>query len=125
MTPEAWAAIGIIVSAVSAAISAIGVARINSTKTDVGVAKQQASEANTAAVEARELARPTGNGYAAETIGSLGRIEEQLGLLKSQIGQLTQRQVRTNSWLTKHLVDHAASDIRANGTTTDVDPGST
>lgn len=104
MTPEAWTALGIVVSAVAAALSAIAVARINSTKTDVGVAKQQATAANDAAVEARELARPTGNGYADRTIGALERIERQLA-------ELTERQVRTNAWLTQHLSDHAHADI--------------
>lgn len=104
MSGEAWTAIGVAVSAIAASISALGVARINSTKHDVGEAKQQAAEANSAAVEARELARPTGNGYADRTISALDRIERR-------IEELGARQVRTNAWLMRHLADHAAGDI--------------
>lgn len=104
MTPEAWAVAGIAISAVSAALSAIAVARINSTKADVGHAKEQATAANDAAIEARELSRPMGNGYADESRAAWARIE-------SQLAQLSERQVRTNAWLTRHLSDHAEADI--------------
>jgi len=108
VTGEAWtaiaAAVGVVISAIAAALSAVTVARINATKTDVGRATDQASAANDAAIEARELARPTGNGYADKTINSLDRIEAQLT-------QLADRQVRTNAWLTRHLSDHAQNDI--------------
>jgi hypothetical protein len=105
VTPEAWTAIGVVVSAVAASLSAIAVARINATKNDVGVAKEQAAAANDAAVEARDLARPTGNGYADESRAAWSRIEAQLE-------QLADRQTRTNAWLTGHLADHARNDIR-------------
>ena len=104
MTGEAWAAIAAIVSSLSLALSGVLVARVNATKHDVGEAQMQAAAANDAAVEARDLARPTGNGYADESRAAWARIERQLE-------QLTERQVRTNSWLTRHLADHAQHDI--------------
>jgi hypothetical protein len=105
VTGEAWAAIAAIVSSLSLAVSGVLVARVNATKTDVGKAKAQAAAANDAAVEARDLARPTGNGYADESRAAWSRIENQLE-------QLSDRQVRTNAWLTRHLADHAQNDIR-------------
>ena len=112
LSPEAWTAIGVAVSAITATISTVGVARINATKRDVGratehaaAATEAAAEANEAAVEARELARPTGNGYADKTTSALDRIEQALR-------DLSDRQVRTNAWLIQHLSDHAAADVR-------------
>ena len=120
MTGEAWTAIatalGIVVSAIAASLSAITVARINATKTDVGKATDQASAANDAAVEARELARPTGNGYAEESRAAWRRIEKQLT-------DLSQRQVRTNAWLTRHLADHAQAHVLGEAPGTDDEGG--
>ena len=114
MSPEAWAAIGIVVSAIAASLSAVTVARINATKTDVGEAKDQASAANDAAVQARELSRPTGNGSADESRAAWARIETQLE-------QLAHRQVRTNAWLTRHLSDHARADVLREAPDTDTE----
>ena len=105
LPPEGWAAVGIAVSAIAATVSAIGVARTNATKRDVGKATEHAAEANEAATEARELARPTGNGYAVRTLTALDRIERQLR-------DLTAAQTRTSEHLVQHLSDHAAADVR-------------
>jgi hypothetical protein len=111
LSPEAWTAVGVVVSAIAAAISTVGVARINATKRDVGEAREHAENANEAAVEARELARPTGNGYAAETTATLDRIERAVAGLTQQVEGLGERQVRTNAWLTRHLSDHARASL--------------
>lgn len=106
------AAVGVAVAAVAAALSAIGVAKISSTRTDVSEvrtdvahARDQATAANSAAVQARELARPTGNGFANDVTTALARIE-------SQVSDLSERQARTNEWLTRHLADHAQADVQ-------------
>ncbi len=104
MTGEAWAAVAAIISSIAAALSAWGIARTNATKADVREAGKQAAAANDAAIEAREMTRPIGNGYADESRAAWARIEAQLG-------QLAERQVRTNAWLMRHLSDHAESDI--------------
>lgn len=105
---EIWVAaigvVGVVVSAVAAALSAVSIARINSTRADVGHAKDQARAANTAAIEARELARPTGNGYADESRAAWVRIEAQLD-------NLARRHDRTNMLITKHLADHAEAHL--------------
>lgn len=132
MKAEAWAAIAAIIGAISAAVSTIGVARIQATKNDVGKAKQQAaeanrqaSEANTAAVEARELARPTGNGFADKLLSAVARIEEAQTATTTAMADLSARHVRTNAWLTRHLSDHADGDInrrrRGDGTPSETD----
>lgn len=118
VSPEAWTALGIAISAIAASLSAVSVARINSTKTQVGEAKDQASAANDAAVEAREMARPTGNGYADESRAAWARIEKQLT-------DLSQRQVRTNAWLTRHLADHAQAHVLGEAPGTDNTEGDT
>ena len=97
LDPEAWTAVGVVVSAVAAALSAIAVARIQATKNDVGEAKQAAADANTAAVEARDLSRPVGNGYADESRRAWARIESKVDSISLGLMQ--------------HLQDHAGSDL--------------
>jgi len=112
------ACVGVVVSAVAAALSAVAVKRIEATKTDVGHAREQASKANLAAVEARNYSKPTGNGYADESREAWRRIERQ-------ITDLSQRQARTNGWLTRHLSDHAEANMgvrRLAITAEDTDP---
>jgi aromatic ring hydroxylase len=103
MGEDVWvaiiAAIGVVVSAVAAALSAWGIARINATKADVGHAKDQAEQANEAAVAARDYSKPMGNGYAEESRAAWRRIESQ--------GQ------RTHDLITRHLEDHAAAGMGA------------
>jgi hypothetical protein len=94
---EAWSSVAAIVSALALAVSTLGVARINATKADVGEAKQQAADANTAAVQARDYAAPTGNGYAAETRAALDRIERKVDGLSRD--------------LLHHLQDHSRSGL--------------
>lgn len=106
-----WIALSTSVAAVAAALSGISVARINATKVDVGKAREQAGKAheqaqaaNEAAVLARDYSAQTGNGYTDESRAAWKRIEKQLG-------ELTDRQVRTNNWLTRHLADHAQANL--------------
>lgn len=97
LDPTAWEAIGVGVSAIAAALGAIAVARIQATKNVVGEAKQAASDANDAAIEARDLSRPVGNGYADESRRAWARIESKVDAI--------------NQGLMQHLQDHAASDL--------------
>ena len=105
MTGEAWAAIAAIVGSLSVAVSGVLVAKVNATT-------RAASEAAEAATAARDYAQPTGNGYADETRDALRRIEETQREHTGAIRDLTERHVRTNGWLTRHLADHAQNDIR-------------
>jgi hypothetical protein len=98
------ATIGVAVSSIAAALSAVAIARINATKTDVGQAKDQASKANLAAVAARDYSKPMGNGYADESRATWGRIEGQLAELRAD-------QVQTNSLVINHLSSHADADV--------------
>ena len=116
LSPEAWSAVAAIVGSISAALSAVAIARTNATKSDVGKASRQAAAANDAAIEARDLSRPTGNGYADESRAAWKRIEKQLA-------DLSQRQIRTNAWLTKHLADHARAHVRGEPPDTDTEGG--
>jgi len=91
------AGIGAAISAIAVALSAVAVARINATKTDVGQAREQAAQANVAAVEARRLSLPTGNGYAEESRQAWARIEAG--------------QQRNNDLIIQHLQDHVRRDL--------------
>ena len=104
LSSDAWGALGVILSAISVAVSTIAVARINATKTDVGAATTQASAANDAAVEARELSRPTGNGFAHETTSKLDLILDRLTSIEA-------RHVKTNALIVDHLSDHSRAEI--------------
>lgn len=95
---------GVIVSSIAAGLVAVAIARINSTNTAVGHATDQATAANTAAVEARNYSKPTGNGYADESRAAWRQIQDQLT-------DLSERQTQTNAWLTRHLSDHARANI--------------
>lgn len=107
MTPEAWSAIAAIVGSLSLAVSGVLVARVNA-------AHKTATEARDKAAQASDFAQPTGNGYADETRAALRRIEEQQRALSTAIRDVAERQARTNGWLTRHLSDHAQSDISHN-----------
>ena len=97
MSDATWSAIAAIVGALSLAVSAISVARINATKQDVGEAKRDAAAANSAAVQARDFAAPTGNGYADESRRAWARIERKVdGLGRDFL---------------HHLQDHSRSDL--------------
>lgn len=97
MTDAFWAAIAAIAASVSTAISVVLVAKVNS-------AHSTAVEARDTAAEAREMARPVGNGYADESRAAWARIERQLD-------DLAQRHVKTNAWLVRHLSDHARAHV--------------
>jgi len=103
---EAWAAIAAIVGSLSLALSGVTIARINATKSDVGDAKDQAAAANTAAVQARDYAAPTGaNGFVEHMKASLARIER-----RQEAEAVANRKVA--ELLAEHLADHARRAVR-------------
>jgi len=112
LSPEAWSAVAAIVGSISAALSAVAISRTNATKRDVGETSRRVTAAGNAAAEARELARPTGNGYADESRAAWARIEDLQAEHTDAIRDLSRRHVRTNTWLVKHLSDHARNDIQ-------------
>lgn len=98
--------VGVVVSAVAAALAAVAIKRIETTNqavgavgTDVVKAKNQAAAANDAAVAARDYSKPMGNGYAEESREAWRRIEQQ--------GQ------RTNDLIIRHLEDHTQAGLGA------------
>ena len=97
LSSDAWAVVGVAITSVSGTIAAVWVAHVKAAKQTRDVEKQ--------VEHVRELAAPTGNGYADKTTSSLDRIERALH-------DLSERHVRTNAWLVEHLSDHAAADVR-------------
>lgn len=84
-------------------------------------AKDEATRAATTAEEARELARPTGNGYAATTLSLLQDIRDQVALtqesvaevrgdvrdLRSEVKEDRQTVARHITDFGRHVADHA------------------
>lgn len=109
MNAEAWTAIASMVGALVAAGSAVAVAAITK---DV---KAKSGQATAAAREAADLSRPTGNGYADDTRNALARIERDVtaGFTRTDqaLGELTARQVRTNTTIVDHIQAHARHDV--------------
>lgn len=90
MSAEAWTAIGVIVSALSAGASAVVVAMLARTNRKV-------DSAGAAAVEARDNTVPVSNGFASRTETSLEGIAASLEFVREA--------------LVRHLDEHAQDDI--------------
>jgi hypothetical protein len=96
---EAWAALGVIVSAISAGGSGVAIARINKTGKKVDAASNLAEEA-------RDLSEPTGNGYAKKTVGLLE-------LIHAEVRDMRAEAIADRAALTGHLADHARASLSA------------
>lgn len=90
ISPEAWAFFGVI--AAQAAVIAVAVINNRSTK-------QKVAEVKETAQAAVEYAKPTGNGFAGKTLGSLERIESLVAELKTDVRAQGER-------LDRHLEAH-------------------
>ncbi|PSK95760.1 hypothetical protein CLV30_12812 [Haloactinopolyspora alba] len=84
MSTEVAVALVGLVGVLITASSSVLVAALNRTR---GVANDAATAAK-AAVAARDYAQPTGNGYAEDTVATLGRIEQAQTEMGKDIGGL-------------------------------------
>lgn len=109
LSPEAWGAISTIISALAAAGATVTAALIATVRRDARGARVVAEETRAVAEEARDLSRPTGNGWAGDTMAALARIERQQAATHRQVRGLMRQQVRTRAVLVGHLADHAQS----------------
>lgn len=67
--------------------------------------------AHTAAAEARELARPTGNGFASGIVDRLDRIEAAQRGIRGDVAQVRSDVAGVRGLVTDHLQAHASSDV--------------
>ena len=101
MQPEAWTAIGVAVSALSAAASAVLVAVVSKTNTKVEAAKN-------AAETARDNTVPTSNGFAKSTTDALAAIQKDQEAHGTMLAWVKDALIR-------HLDEHAGAEDQDSG----------
>lgn len=90
ISPEVWTFLGVIV----AQAAVIAVAVVNNTST-----KRKVAEVQQTAQTAVDQSKPTANGFAGKTLGSLERIESLVAELKTDVQRQGER-------LDRHLEAH-------------------
>lgn len=87
MTPEAWTFAGIITTQAAG----VAVVWLKLRKT-----RQHVDQAKAAALDAADLSRPTGNGWASKVLGKLDHIESRFDLLDNRLDRVEGRLDRTD-----------------------------
>lgn len=103
LPPEFWPAAAAAFAAAATAVSAVAVAKIGKTNSRV-----QAIE--TTSEQARDFARPTGNGFARTVLDTLGEI-------KTDVREMRQDIAEDRHLITGHLQDHARTAMEPQGST--------
>lgn len=96
LSSDAWAAVGIAIATTGSTVAAITIAHIKTSRQARGIAQH--------VEQVRELAEPTGNGFA-------GKVLEGLDQVVKRLDAMEERQANTNQAIVNHLGDHARAQI--------------
>jgi hypothetical protein len=108
LSADAWQATGVIVSAVAAAGSGVAIAIVTSTNRKVVRTGEKVDDASQLAEEARDYAKPTGNGFANAVQSSLARVEAGQEALTRDVASLKDK-------VTDQAVAHARLEGKFDG----------